>query len=614
MSVESLAAGAATTRASGQDARVALPRTLRLCAPAAVVALAGVLRLVNLSAVKPNPYYDSAVRTMSQSWHAFFVGAFAPGSGLAIDKPPVDLWLQVASTKLLGWSTVTLLLPEAIAGTIAVALLYDLLRTLFGWAAGVAGALALAVLPIAVITSRSDTMDSVMCALVVGAAALVARGARPGGRRSLFLWAGALYGIAFNVKLLESLVALPALLLLGWLASDETPRVRVRRLAAMLAVFVAISLSWLTAVSLLPAHDRPWYIGSTNGSPWNATFVFNGIDRIAGPPPHPAPPAADNLRPTRSQVAARAVSHRQYVIAHRAALRRRPTAPGPTRLLSSNASLDKRIGTELVAAWLALALALALGAWRRLDRVGRAGFMFLGGWLATGTLLFSAMHRLSPRYLEAFTPAVAGSLGAGIVLAAGAAGARWAGRRGWSVAAAAVLALVLVAPTVTSIQAVARGSVTSGRLGDRPPARLAALSAFLRAHQGTARYEIASLSAAKAGPLVVHDGRPVMILTSLYGQPFVSVKKLAATVAAGDVHYAYMGANCTPASGDRLTGCSAQAQWIRRHGIDVSRAAGQPPHSGLVYRLSAAPVRVGAHVHGRTPRSARSSSTSSSTA
>ena len=31
-----------------------------------------------------------------------------------------------------------------------------------------------------------------------------------------------------------------------------------------------------------PASQRPYAIGSTNGSAWNATFVFNGWDRITG--------------------------------------------------------------------------------------------------------------------------------------------------------------------------------------------------------------------------------------------------------------------------------------------------------------------------------------------
>ncbi len=142
-----------------------------------------------------------------------------------------------------------------------------------------------------------------------------------------------------------------------------------------------------------------------------------------------------------------------------------------------------------------------------------------------------------------------------------------------------------------------------------PAARAAALSRFLRARQGGARYEFASLSATKAGPLVVRDARPVLILTSLYGQPLVSTARLAQVVRDGQVRYALTGASCTAGS-DRLTGCSAQARWIRAHGTDVSLAAGQP-RRGLVYRLSASPlpVPVRGGVRGRSSTSARSSST-----
>jgi 4-amino-4-deoxy-L-arabinose transferase-like glycosyltransferase len=579
-------AGDAALLTPARDDRVALPAAIRIGVPAAIVALAAALRLIDLASISPNPYYDSAVRTMSLSWHNFFYGVFAPDSGLAIDKPPVDLWLQVASTKLLGFTTPALLLPEALAGTLSVLLLFDLLRTLFGWAAAVAGALALAVLPIAVITARSDTMDSVMGALILGSAVLIARvGANPDGRRGRLLLAAALFGLAFEVKILEAVIALPALLVLYWLSSAERPAVRLRRLLSMTAVFLVVALSWLTATSLAPSSARPWYIGSTNGSPWNATFVFNGVDRLLGPPAHAVPrPTSGLLVRSPKTLRDRAAARRRVRRNHRAALLRRPAAAGPTRLFARNASLGVRIGIELAAAWLALGLALALGSWRRLDRLGRAGIVTLGGWLAIGTILFSVMRRLQPRYFEAFTPAVAGSLGAGLVLAAQTAGARWGNRRAWSLGAGAALALVLAVPLGTSIGAVADGSTDSGSPGGMAAGRVASLSAYLRAHQGGAHYQFASLSAAKAGPIVVRDGRPVMILTSLYGRPLVSVQRLAAAVRAGQVRYALAGANCTPASGDRLAGCSAQAAWLRVHGTDVSRAAGQP-NRGLVYRL-----------------------------
>ena len=76
----------------------------------------------------------------------------SPAGRLAVDKPPVDLWLQVASVKLLGFNSLALKLPEALAGTPSVPLLYDLVRRVFGRGAGLASALALAVLPVTVLT------------------------------------------------------------------------------------------------------------------------------------------------------------------------------------------------------------------------------------------------------------------------------------------------------------------------------------------------------------------------------------------------------------------------------------------------------------------------------
>ena len=78
----------------------------------------GAAALTQIGKVPPDPFYDAAVRSMTLSWHNFFFGAFEPGASVSIDKPPVDLWLQVASVKLLGFSSTTLKLPEALAGIV----------------------------------------------------------------------------------------------------------------------------------------------------------------------------------------------------------------------------------------------------------------------------------------------------------------------------------------------------------------------------------------------------------------------------------------------------------------------------------------------------------------
>ena len=145
---------------------------------ALLLTLAGLLRLPGLGSMADDPFYDGAVRTMGGSWHALLTGAIDPSATVAVDKPPGYLWLQVAATKVVGFGSVGLHLPAAIAGCVAVVALYDALRALFGRAAGLAGAIALALLPVAVITARSDTMDSVVAALDVVAFALAARAVR----------------------------------------------------------------------------------------------------------------------------------------------------------------------------------------------------------------------------------------------------------------------------------------------------------------------------------------------------------------------------------------------------------------------------------------------------
>src|SRR6202041_573767 len=138
-----------------------------------------------------------------------------------------------------------------------------------------------AVLPIEVITARSDTMDAVMMALMMLALLLAVRACESG--RTLWLLGAAIaLGVAFNVKLLESLPALAPLALLAALGLPGRRRRRAAQLALAGAVYLAVSLAWLSATLLYPAHDRPYAYGSTNGSAWNSAFVFNGLDRLEG--------------------------------------------------------------------------------------------------------------------------------------------------------------------------------------------------------------------------------------------------------------------------------------------------------------------------------------------
>src|SRR5512132_1466823 len=113
--------------------RASAATALRLLALGAVLALAGWLRFANLDAIgNSNEYYTAAVKSMLQSWHNFFFVAAEPGGSVSIDKPPVGLWLQVISAYFLGVNGFSVLLPELLAGTISIVVLYHLVRRSFG--------------------------------------------------------------------------------------------------------------------------------------------------------------------------------------------------------------------------------------------------------------------------------------------------------------------------------------------------------------------------------------------------------------------------------------------------------------------------------------------------
>ncbi len=421
-------------------------RWLTWVALALITLGAAALRLIHIGQVPPDPFYDAAVRSMAMSWHNFFFGAFEPGGSVSIDKPPVDLWLQVASVKLVGFSATSLKLPEALAGTAAVPVLFLAVRRMWSTPAGLAAAVAQAVLPIEVLTSRSDTMDGVMMALIVLALYLIVRACEKGGYGWLLAGAAAL-GIAFDVKLLESLVALPGLAVLAYLGLPGPRRRRLLQLLGASAVYVVVALAWLGATLLAPSHDRPYAIGSTNGSAWNAAFVFNGTDRLSGKSIEPLTVYQPGHHyPTATQ------SERDHIPI---------LPPSPTRLLARVGPLSgERLGLILLLSLLLGIPALISGVIRKpegppqsssetsgddletdehrkagardeapatangdLDehpqaeysayRMRRATAAGLGVWLLTGIALFSEMARLHPRYVEGLVPAVTATLGIG---------------------------------------------------------------------------------------------------------------------------------------------------------------------------------------------------------
>jgi 4-amino-4-deoxy-L-arabinose transferase-like glycosyltransferase len=493
----------------------ALDWTTTVAPVALITALAAVLRLWAFDRVPGNPFYDAAVRSMSLSWHNFFFGAMEPAGQVSVDKAPADLWLQVAAVKLFGFSGVVVRLPEVLAAVAAIPLLYDLVRRLSGRTAGLGAALALAVLPAAIVTAHSDTMDSVMMLLDV-AAAWLAIVSGP-------VAAGAMLGLAFNVKLFEALLVAPALVVLIALTA---PR-RGRALGGFAAATVGVGVSWIAIASLVPLAHRPWPFGSTDGSIWSSVFGYNGVDRIGG-------------------------------AASTAALKLDP--PGPLRFFgTSGHQYLWLVGTALVPAIVLPLLALVRG-WRPKPP---AGAVFFGAWLLTGVVLLSAIQRMEPRYLETTTPAIAAAIGIGAAALS----------RKHAIVACCLVA-ALAAPAAGAVWVAGRHESDAG-LGSRTkPAQLAVLSGFLATHTRGARYEVASSAVYRSAPLIVHDARPVLVLAGQGGRQLVTPARLASLVVAGDVRYALLSRLPTPS-----------VRWALQHGHDISGSLGLPPHT--LYRLTA---------------------------
>src|SRR4051812_7034768 len=176
---------------------------------AAVLILSAFLNLFRLTSEGyANEYYSAGVKNMLTSWHNFFFVSFDAGF-VTVDKPPLGLWIQAASAELFGFHGWSLLLPQALAGVLSVALLYRLVSSAFGPVAGLVAALVLAVTPVAVAVERTNNSDGLLVLTVLIAAWMVIRAVETG--RLGWLLAGAVVvGLGFNTKMLEAFLVLPA--------------------------------------------------------------------------------------------------------------------------------------------------------------------------------------------------------------------------------------------------------------------------------------------------------------------------------------------------------------------------------------------------------------------
>lgn len=350
-----------------------------------------------------NPYYAAAVQSMTQSWHAFLYVSFDRLGFVSIDKPPLGLWDQALLADVLGFHGWVIILPQVLALTGSVILLFHLVNRVFGATAGLIAALALALTPISVAAARNNTSDSMLVfVLLLATWAVMAAISRESPWR--FVLGMALVGVGFNVKMMEAWLILPSLLA-AWALSPSAKPLRARianRLAGLVLgglTLLAISFSWMTFVQLTPASERPWIDSTATNNVFSLAFGYNGISRLL-----PSGWSIFGLHNTGSAGPVNDVLSGGQAEAGQ---------QGIFRLLSPQ--LGAQIGWLLPMALIGLVVAWGGRRWWScsLDE-RRASLVIWGGWLLTVGAFFSVAGFFHRYYLVMLAPAIAALAGIGI--------------------------------------------------------------------------------------------------------------------------------------------------------------------------------------------------------
>ena len=182
---------------------------------------------------------------------------------------------------MFGFSSLSMLVPQALMGVAAVALVYDLTRRVWGRPAGFVAGLALALTPISVAIARHNNPDMLLVLCCVAALWFVVRGA---GRRAhaLARARGRVIGLGFETKMAAALIVVPGLAAAWLWAAPGGGLARVRQLLAGGVAMVAVGAAWPLLIALTPSASRPWVSGTSDNSIWSLIVGYNGAGRVGG--------------------------------------------------------------------------------------------------------------------------------------------------------------------------------------------------------------------------------------------------------------------------------------------------------------------------------------------
>jgi len=324
-----------------------------------------------------NSFYAAAAQAGTKSWKAMFFGSLDSSSFITVDKPPASLWVMALSGRIFGFSSWSMLVPQALEGVAAVALLYAGVKRWFGAGAGLLAGALLAITPVAALMFRFNNPDALLVCLLVAGAYCLTR-ALEGASTHWVIAAGTMIGFAFLAKMMQAFLVLPAFGLVYLWAAPTGLRRRVTQMLAGAAAIVVSAGWWVAIVALWPVGSRPFIDGSPDNSILNLIVGYNGLGRIFGA-----------SGPGRGGGGANFSG-----------------ATGALRLF------DSEMGAQ--ASWLlpAALLSLIVGLWlcRRAPRTDRtrAALLLWGGWLIVSGLVFSfGSGVIHTYYTVALAPAIA---------------------------------------------------------------------------------------------------------------------------------------------------------------------------------------------------------------
>ncbi|MDM7890588.1 ArnT family glycosyltransferase [Curtobacterium caseinilyticum] len=365
----------------------------------ALLVLTAVVYLWDLSVSGyANSFYAAAVQAGTKSWEAFFFGSLDSSNFITVDKPPASLWVMVLSARVFGFSSSSLLLPQALMAVASVALVWGTvrrtLRRLGATTANVGALLAgfvVAATPAAALMFRFDNPDALLVLLMTAGAYCTVRALPKGSWRWIAL-AGVALGFAFLTKMLQGLLVLPAFGLVYLFAARTSWGRRAIGLGIAAVSLVVAAGWWVVAVALWPAESRPYIGGSTDNTVLDLVFGYNGLGRIFGGSGNGGGGGGGMGGGTAGSSFG--------------------GSTGLNRLFSSEMGLE--ISWLLPAALIALVLGLVVVGRRHLADPARAGLVLWGGWLLVTGLVFSYMSgTIHPYYTVALAPAIAGLVGTG---------------------------------------------------------------------------------------------------------------------------------------------------------------------------------------------------------